>query len=552
MTQKNSSKKYTITFYIKQEYSNPYLQKKIRELLQRNNKASGLEISSTTFTGDGKVVFKCYTNEDPAGILNIKELAMSIYAKECDVKVVKRKNKGEVEELDISLLIEMDKILNQQSKNKRRTGSNSTQDEKQIGADGEQGNILGINESQADTFLMPEEFKISKGFPQEHLNIFKQLPENAKVVKQQISRLLVRDQVCGKTFKVISEALKSVTCRNHEKQIIKFLKNLFSCINSASETGEEAVRVLSKIADTDPAIFFDFCQKSKVDLQGIRGKLPEVLEIMNERVPGRELQCIEVCMHVFRSLIGDTKTRTPLLCGPPGTGKSLLMREFAAAMTEAAGINVETAFIQLASTMGNANQDNVSNNLYGISSHYSNGRPGLIYDKASCIDTDLVIVTLDEIDKFHCHDFFVGLLDPENPLQDSFANEIFSNMDLRKKVVFMATANDEGAVMQGALGSRLCSLRFPEYTEEEKRDLLVHLILRDETLLSYGATEEFVEKCVAELDLSDMHDGLRTAIDHVGKKLFAKAVEIDNVLEEQLHGQCKESECSRKQIGFMR
>jgi hypothetical protein len=228
------------------------------------------------------------------------------------------------------------------------------------------------------------------------------------------------------------------------------------------------------------------------------------------------------------------------------------MRQLAETMKSAAGINVETVFLQMASPRGNINQENMCNTLYGMSSHYSNARPGILFEKAASPETDMVIVALDEIDKFHEHNLLVGLLDLDNPLQDRFANELCSDTDLRNKVMFVATANEADAVMHGPLGSRLEKLDFPDYTEKEKRTLVAQVVMQDENIKAYEATQADVEECVACIDFSDLNDGLRTAIDMVGRRLFLNSVGIDHAIASQNCAPQKAKVERKKEIGFMR
>jgi hypothetical protein len=118
--------------------------------------------------------------------------------------------------------------------------------------------------------------------------------------------------------------------------------------------------------------------------------------------------------------------------------------------------------------------------------------------------------------------------------------------------MFVATANEADAVMHGPLGSRLEKLDFPDYTEKEKRTLVAQVVMQDENIKAYEATQADVEECVACIDFSDLNDGLRTAIDMVGRRLFLNSVGIDHAIASQNCAPQKAKVERKKEIGFMR
>jgi hypothetical protein len=76
--------------------------------------------------------------------------------------------------------------------------------------------------------------------------------------------------------------------------------------------------------------------------------------------------------------------------------------------------------------------------------------------------------------------------------------------------------------------------------------------MQDENIKAYGATQADVEACIASIDFSDLNDGLRTAIDMVGRRLFLNSVGIDHAVATQNCAQQTAKVERKKEIGFMR
>ncbi len=206
-----------------------------------------------------------------------------------------------------------------------------------------------------------------------------------------------------------------------------------------------------------------------------RGYPEESLNILKEKLPCREEMCEKLTQYAFQKLTGYRDTRSPLLIGPPGAGKTEMVRQLSLSL-EKTGINAPIITQSLtAAVSGEHNQ--VEMNLLGTSSHYANGNVGRICTEVLSKDVDLCIVLLDEADKgakneqmLHSLIFFA---DPSQPLFDYCASSLCPKMDMRPKTLFILTANDTEPLQQSApLWNRLEPIEIAPYTEKETIEIL--------------------------------------------------------------------------------
>jgi ATP-dependent Lon protease len=229
-------------------------------------------------------------------------------------------------------------------------------------------------------------------------------------------------------------------------------------------------------------------------------------------------------MFVGRRLLGDEDALYPLLWGPPGTGKTFLVELLGEVFTSAK--IVTKSIIQPMTQMGHSLHNNeIGMTLQGTSSHWGEGRPGMLFAETSRRKTALCLTVLDEVDKCSHFDYLVTLLDPRQPLQDNFVREFFPGVDLRHKCLFFLTANDTSGLSSGAnaaLWSRLQPIEMPEYSREEIADLVVNLVgrrLADEDKVEKGELQKISRRV---MDAYPAPPSVRTIIDGVKRQLFQR------------------------------
>lgn len=273
---------------------------------------------------------------------------------------------------------------------------------------------------------------------------------------------------------MLTAAIDQARTGDQFSAIVKFCKSWCLAMIRAHEDYRQR-QIQSLIDNTDPGLYFDFCSsktpKNKTTILELRKK---TLENLYKNVPGRETQCEELVDMVLRRFMGDTSVLSPVLCGPPGAGKSFLASNLAGALS---GAGLKTGYVCHVLTQSRAGEkyDELCGRLLGSSSQWSNGQAGLIYQQAAA--NDMVLVFLDEAEKApDMRDFLIAALDPEQPLEDHFLKDCSLGVNMRSRVLFVLAVNDLSGLNYGGrdpLWSRLNPLDCPAYSSEQMMQVLV-------------------------------------------------------------------------------
>ena len=219
---------------------------------------------------------------------------------------------------------------------------------------------------------------------------------------------------------------------------------------SALKKELESSSLRTKIADPDVSTLVEGILE-KLDEPGIflreyRGKMSksldgafmeELFNLVQERFPGRMHESTMLLMNFLQTFTGSRVRKTPLLVGPPGTGKSY----FASALTEALGeLGIKAVIHRICCSNSRLATEQFEMQVFGTSAHYSNGSPSTLTTQAIKKDCQVIIVLVDEVEKGVQENLssLLSLLDPQQPLQDTFLKEVFPGFehDLRFKTMF--------------------------------------------------------------------------------------------------------------------
>ncbi|PLY05420.1 MAG: hypothetical protein C0622_01650, partial [Desulfuromonas sp.] len=307
--------------------------------------------------------------------------------------------------------------------------------------------------------------------------------ECSRVLLQESSRLyalcpnMVSEHLAEEPIlRIASLALADLKTAVELATVTLLLKKLYKYVKAEQEEHARG-QLIDMIASADPALFFPFCRHPQLMEAEAKEFYRRMKRALNRRVPNR-LEAVQwICAYVTRRLLGDQTSCSPLLLGKPGCGKSELATQAAEAMAEA-GISAQAIFQPLTQDDSFRVDNSGAMRLLGTSFHYSNGKPGSLYDAVSKPETGVGLVLLDEADKTSFRDYLIGLLDPKTPLADNFIRELWTQMDMRSKSLMLLTANDPAPLNRGPddpLWSRLDPVRLPAYTPAEMIELAVTL-----------------------------------------------------------------------------
>lgn len=168
------------------------------------------------------------------------------------------------------------------------------------------------------------------------------------------------------------------------------------------------------------------------------------------------------------------KFSIPVLIGPPAGGKTYIPRVLTDVLNQ---FDLKVHFYVQDVAFDRGNNEDLEMTLLGIDKHWSTASPGILYNLSK--EVDILIVVLDEIDKKQDRRVFLKLFDHERPLQDVFISGFCSNMNLRYKVAFICTGNENNFHYDDALKSRTTIIEVKPYTSKEKESIVKGFLTRE-------------------------------------------------------------------------
>jgi hypothetical protein len=322
----------------------------------------------------------------------------------------------------------------------------------------------------------------------------------------------------------------SLVTEENAAMVNTFYTEWVNVILTAKDDKDKFFKVFNQ---ADPSVLFPFfrAQLSVFKENSARELYDRALDALNTQCPHRESICSTLMNTLVRRLMRDRFVSYPLLIGSPGTGKTEIARQLGMAMT-AIGIRTNVVVQSMTDSNGQVNSNQVEMKLQGTSAGWSNAKSGSMYKGCSGRDIDLCLVVLDEADKHdNCYDKMVEWLDPNQLLQDHFVSDLWGAMDMRHKVVFVLTANDEKPLNKGLndpLWSRLAPLQVADYTKQQLEDLLTTLAERNYLAPNYyhPLKQKDYREIAVGLVAKHWSEGLsfRTYLDRVGAQAFARSL----------------------------
>jgi len=344
------------------------------------------------------------------------------------------------------------------------------------------------------------------------------------------------------------ELAKTVAQR---EEVLSFLERFVGAFGSEEDEARSA-RIMGSVENCPPDVYFSFCRRPLLDPLGVKGFVEALRENLDRRVGNRAQLTQELALFAGRRLSGDRSAVTPLLVGPPGTGKSYIISQLAEAMTEV-GIKTGTVIQQMTQSGRGDQSEEVPMRLLGTSKKWSNGDCGAIFSSLSKEMNQATVVFLDEAEKGGLRNFMVSLLDPKMPLQDSYIKELSASMDMSFRSLFILAANDDRFFFQGdddPLGSRVSRIDVVPYSPAELRGVLTELALRD--LAIYGVESESKVAAVVDGVMGSCGGdvSLRLLENAVKRELFVESTGIRLIQHPARQELTLAKQSQRKAIGF--
>jgi len=228
------------------------------------------------------------------------------------------------------------------------------------------------------------------------------------------------------------------------------------------------------ISEIDDLGIFDERERKGIWNANWENQVKILFEGLNRHLINREPQIKAVLISLIQRIAGSRMARTPLLIGPPGTGKSYLPEALKDVLTR--DLNIKTVISRLWSSSDYLGLEELNMEIFGSSIHYANGMPSPITMEAVKKENRLIIVVFDEVEKSlpSSRALLLKLLDPDQPLEDIFLKGILSSYehDRRFKIFTILTANSiENLQVIPELWDRIVPVYFEPYNKDQLTEI---------------------------------------------------------------------------------
>ena len=179
-------------------------------------------------------------------------------------------------------------------------------------------------------------------------------------------------------------------------------------------------------------------------------------------------------------LNGSLIAKSPLLIGPPGTGKSYFPSILCEALTN---VGITTLLLKVTCRWGDSGRESLETMLFGSDAYYANGMPSTLFKEATLKKNRLILVFVDEIEKGlpDCLPSLLKLLDPQEPLEDTFIKGTWPGFqhDTRFKVFVMLAGNNSKTILSiPELKDRVVLIQLQSYSREQLVEIAVQMAER--------------------------------------------------------------------------
>jgi len=297
-------------------------------------------------------------------------------------------------------------------------------------------------------------------------------------------------------------------------------------VAEGGSSSKGARKPITNVFRCPPDVIFNY-EVSNTPYKRIEREWQKISSIIDEELPVIGKFAKLLVKGYLVPMLKGKQVQVPLFVGPPSTGKTFLPQVLADVLSQ---IGIKTiCLVESAAKTSHHDDNNFIHAVLGSEPHWSNAFHGKIL-KSIMDGYELVIVVADEIDKRTDHHIFLELFDVSQPLQDIFFKHVAPFMNLRRRTMFIATANEYN-ISDSAVKSRVSKIPW-QYTIEEKRKIfekLVHKKVPELEQLPENRRKTILETCMKLLETASIRELISVANQMAGlsdePELFECALE---------------------------